>query len=306
MSDEPRTPPVAGDGAGAADERVRGRRSWQQALSHPAAGAVITTLIALLVFTWPIWDCLTDAHACFAQGFLTPRGIANWLEVAAQVGILAAAVSLLMIAGEFDLSIGSMIGAAGMVLALGMSQFGLDPWMAVAVAFAFALAVGFFNGWLVTRTGLPSFIVTLGMLFLLRGLTIGITRLITGRTQVGGLARSPTATPCAALRRRHLLFRDFQIAASVFWWLAGHGGGLVRPHAHDVRQLDLRDRRQPDASAQRRRAGPTASRSPSSWPRPPRPPCWPASRSSPWLGRRSEASRRSSRPSPLRSSAGRC
>ncbi len=204
---------------GSPDERVRGRRSWQQALSRPAAGAVITTLIALLVFTWPLWECITDAQACFANGFLTPRGIANWLEVAAQVGILAAAVSLLMIAGEFDLSVGSMIGAAGMVLALGMSEFGLDPWLAIVAAFAFALGVGFLNGWLVTRTGLPSFIVTLGMLFLLRGATIGVTRLITGRTQVGGLREITDGNPLVRLFAGDVVIGDFAVAASVFWWI---------------------------------------------------------------------------------------
>lgn len=205
--------------AGSPDERVRKQRSWQQALSRPAAGAVITTIIALLVFTWPLWECIGDAQSCFANGFITPRGITNWLEVAAQVGILAAAVSLLMIAGEFDLSVGSMIGAAGMVLALGMSEFGLPPFVAAVVAFAFALAVGFLNGWLVTRTGLPSFIVTLGMLFLLRGVTIGITRLITGRTQVGGLRDITAGDSFVQLFAGDLIIGEFQLPAAIFWWL---------------------------------------------------------------------------------------
>jgi simple sugar transport system permease protein len=201
------------------DERVRSRRSWYRALSRPAAGAVITTIIALLVFTWPLWECLGDSQACLAKGFLTPRGISNWLEVGAQVGILAAAVTLLMIAGEFDLSIGSMIGAAGMVLALGMSQFGLDPWLAIVVAFAFAMAVGFLNGWLVVRTGLPSFIVTLGMLFLLRGVTIGTTRFITGRTQVGGLREITDGDALVQLFAGDVVVGDFHLPASIFWWL---------------------------------------------------------------------------------------
>jgi simple sugar transport system permease protein len=201
------------------DERVRSRRTWQQALTRPAAGAVITTIIALLVFTWPIWECVQDSQACFANGFLTPRGISNWLEVAAQVGILAAAVSLLMIAGEFDLSVGSMIGASGMVLALGMTEFALDPWMAILAAFGFALLVGFFNGWVVTRTGLPSFIVTLAMLFLLRGATIGVTRLITGRTQVGGLRDITEGDALVQFFAGDLIIGDYQLPAAIFWWV---------------------------------------------------------------------------------------
>lgn len=205
------------------DERVRRRSLWQRALSRPEAGAVLTTFIAFLVFSWPLWECAPaiggDLQACFAKGFLGARGVVNWFEVAAQVGILAAAVSLLMIAGEFDLSVGSMIGAAGMVLALGMDQYGLPPVAAAALAFGVALAIGFLNGWLVTRTGLPSFIVTLGMLFLLRGATIGLTRLITGRTQVGGLKQYTADDPFVQLFAGKLTIGDFEIAAGVIWWV---------------------------------------------------------------------------------------
>ena len=59
------------------------------------------------------------------SGFLSLAGTATYLEVAAQVGIVASAVALLMIAGEFDLSVGSVVGAAGMVVAIGISQVGL-------------------------------------------------------------------------------------------------------------------------------------------------------------------------------------
>jgi len=201
------------------DERVRRRSWWRSALSRPETGAVLTTLVAIVVFTWPLWQCVGDPQACFASGFLTPRGISSWLDVAAQVGILAAAVSLLMIAGEFDLSVGSMIGAAGMVLALGLTEFNLAPVIAIVVAFAFALSVGFVNGWLVTRTRLPSFIVTLGMLFLLRGVTIGITRLLTGRTQVGGLRDLTADSLVVEFFTGDFTFAEFKITAAVFWWV---------------------------------------------------------------------------------------
>ncbi|MFL5344745.1 MAG: ABC transporter permease [Hyalangium sp.] len=121
------------------------------------------------------------------SGFLSWAGSATYLEIASELGILAAAVSLLMIAGEFDLSVGSMIAASGMTLSLLCEQWGWSIWAGIAVAMVLSLAVGFANGLVVVRTGLPSFIVTLGSLFILSGGTIGMTRLITGRTQVGGL-----------------------------------------------------------------------------------------------------------------------
>src|SRR3712207_9159040 len=97
-----------------------------------------------------------------------------------------------MIAGEFDLSVGSMIGAAGMLLAIPMVEFGWPLWAALLLAFGVALLVGFLNGYLVVQTGLPSFIVTLATLFALRGATIGVTRLLTGRTQVSGVESEGT------------------------------------------------------------------------------------------------------------------
>jgi simple sugar transport system permease protein len=83
-----------------------------------------------------------------------------------------------------------MVGAAGMIVAISVVEYGLPLWGAVLLAFAAASLVGLFNGYVVVRTGLPSFIVTLGMLFALRGLTIGFARLTTGRTQVGGVGEA--------------------------------------------------------------------------------------------------------------------
>src|SRR5205814_702151 len=116
---------------------------------------------------------------------------ATYLQVAAELGIMAVAVALLMIGGEFDLSIGSILGATGMIVAALSVQFNWNIWFAIPVALAFALVVGFVNGYMVLKTGLPSFIVTLGTLYIVRGATIAGTRLLTGRTQLGGMAQVP-------------------------------------------------------------------------------------------------------------------
>ena len=111
-------------------------------------------------------------------GLFSAKGIVNVLEVSAELGILAAAVALLMIAGEFDLSVGSMIGFAGIVIG---HPARLSGAAAVASRIAARLRrarsrIGYLNGLVVVKTGLPSFIVTLGGLFILRGLTLGLTR----------------------------------------------------------------------------------------------------------------------------------
>ena len=121
------------------------------------------------------------------ESFLSLAGTAAYLNAAAPLGILAVAVSLLMIGGEFDLSVGSIIGAAGMSIMLLTAHFDWPLWPALAATVALCLAIGCVNGLIVVRTGLPSFIVTLAMLFTVRGFTIAITRGLTGRTQLGGL-----------------------------------------------------------------------------------------------------------------------
>jgi len=153
------------------------------------------------------------------RGFTSMRGTANYLEVAAQLGILAVAVSLLMIGGEFDLSIGSTIGACGMIIALLSVEFGWNIWLALVMSLVFALIIGAFNGYLVLSTGLPSFIITLGTMLVIRGVTVGVTRRETGRTVVGGLDDVP------GYERIHTLFASsFEIgganfSVSILWWI---------------------------------------------------------------------------------------
>lgn len=121
------------------------------------------------------------------SGMFSLLGISNFLEWSAFLGIIAIAAALLMIGGEFDLSVGSMIGFAGICVAIPLTQWGWPLWLSVLFAFSVAAGVGWVNATLVTRTGLPSFIITLGMLFILRGLTIALTRLFTNRTQIPNL-----------------------------------------------------------------------------------------------------------------------
>src|ERR687894_2803886 len=146
-----------------ADERVAKTSRVRRLLVRPEMGAAAGAIGVWIFF----------AVAAGDRGFLSARGTANYLEVAAQLGILAVAVALLMIAGEFDLSVGSMIGACSVIAALVPAEFGVSVWWGVLAALVFALVTGFLNGLVVIRTGLPSFIVTLASLFIIRGVTVG-------------------------------------------------------------------------------------------------------------------------------------
>ncbi len=149
------------------------------------------------------------------RSFTSADGLAAYLNAAAPIGILAVPVALLMMGGEFDLSIGSIIGLCSMTLLLLVTEAGWPLWAALLASATLAALVGLANGWIVVRTGLPSFLVTLAMMFVARGLTIAVTRLATGRTQLGGLQRADDAAWARAL-----LGSDFgNVQISVVWWL---------------------------------------------------------------------------------------
>jgi simple sugar transport system permease protein len=190
----------------AADERLRPTGLLRKLLGRPEFGAIAGALLVFLFFTITAGD----------RGFLSARGVASWLEISAQLGILAVGAALLMIGGEFDLSLGSMIGAAGMVLAIPIALYGWPLWAALLLAVAAALLVGFLNGFIVNRTRLPSFIVTLAFLFILRGTTIGFTRLLSGRTQVSGVRSAVEDSWLLQL----FTAKPFGLPAAVYWWLA--------------------------------------------------------------------------------------
>jgi simple sugar transport system permease protein len=156
-----------------ADERLRREGLIRRLLYRPELGALAGAIIVWGYFAIRVGDL-----------WVGKEGTADYLEVSAELGILAVAVSLLMIAGEFDLSIGSMIGTTSITIAYLSGEQGWPVWGSIAVAVALALVIGFINGMLVVKTALPSFIITLGTLFILRGATIGETRSLTGRTQI--------------------------------------------------------------------------------------------------------------------------
>jgi simple sugar transport system permease protein len=178
----------------------------RKVLVRPELGAV-TAAIGVFVFFSIIAG---------SRGFLTTQGTINYLEVGAEHGILAVSVALLMIAGEFDLSIGSMIGAAGMIIAIPVTKFGWPPWLAILAAFAFSLAVGFLNGWLVVKTRLPSFIITLASLYLLRGFTFGLTIALLNFTRASGMGAYLSGDPLVAI----FSGAPLGLKISIWWWAA--------------------------------------------------------------------------------------
>ena len=201
--------PAIGRPAVPTDERVARTGSLRRLLVRPEMGALAGAIAVWLFFV----------IVAGRNGFLSLAGAATYLQVAAELGILAVAVALLMIGGEFDLSIGSILGASGMIVTALAVQFNWNIWLAMAAAMGFALLIGFFNGYLVLRTGLPSFIVTLGTLYIIRGATIAATRLLTGRTQIGGLDKAQGFDTALAVFASTVSIGGSRFSISILWWL---------------------------------------------------------------------------------------
>jgi len=169
---------------------------------RPETGALIGTVSVFIFF------------AIFGgEQFLSAGGFASWLNVAAELAIIAIPVGLLMIAGELDLSVGSVLASSSMTLAIVSGYWGAPVGLGILVALGLGLLIGFVNGYLVTRTNVPSFVVTLATNFGLAGLTLGLTREITGTTSVVIEPGSPAKEVFGTL-----LADKFEVA--IFWWVA--------------------------------------------------------------------------------------
>jgi simple sugar transport system permease protein len=165
---------LARKGLGSDSARLQRNSAISRLMKRPELGALSGAILIYIIFYFVAGD----------SGMFSLKGIIEILQVSAEIGILATAASLLMIAGEFDLSMGSMIGFAGVIIGLGSTVYHLPLSLAVLVSFIICAGIGALNGWLTAKTGLPSFIVTLASMLILRGEAISETRAISGYTQI--------------------------------------------------------------------------------------------------------------------------
>ena len=144
--------------------RARKRR-WR----FPAGAARAYTMVAALALLWCIFAIVTNGI------FLEPRNFSNLMRQTAVTGIISVGMVMVIIAGQIDLSVGSLVGLSGMAAALVQFywHWGLVPSLLTAVFIG--VIVGALQGWLTSYGRIPSFIVTLGGLLAWRGVTKGIS-----------------------------------------------------------------------------------------------------------------------------------
>jgi simple sugar transport system permease protein len=182
------------------------RRPLRKILARPETGAFVAALAVLVFFS------------LYTPQFLSLAGAGVWLESASTFGIMAVAVALLMIGGEFDLSAGVMTGFSALIVGILTTHYGLSIWVAVFVSLVVCLGVGALNGILVMKTGLPSFIVTLGTFFALAGIDLAVTKIITGQVAIQGMTKVPGYDGIQPLFGSSLGIGNGTFYVSVLWW----------------------------------------------------------------------------------------
>ncbi|OEV04267.1 ABC transporter permease [Streptomyces oceani] len=191
----------------APDERLARRSPARRLLNRPELGAVMGA-VAVFVF-----------FAFVADSFLQASSLATVLYASSTIGIMAVPVALLMIGGEFDLSTGVMVTSSALVSSMFSYQMTANVWVGVGVSLLVTLAIGLFNGVMLTRTGLPSFIITLGTFLMLTGLNLGLTNLVSGTVSTKSISDMEGFPSARKLFASHLTLFGVDFQVTILWWL---------------------------------------------------------------------------------------
>lgn len=192
----------------AVDERVAVRNPLQNLLGRPEVGALVGAVVLFVFF------------ALVSQTFLQPNAIATVLYGSSTIGIMAVGVSLLMIGGEFDLSTGVAVISSALTASMFSWYFSTNVWVGVILALVVSVAIGFVNGWILMKTKLPSFIVTLATFLMLTGLNLGLTRLIGGSVSSPSISNMDGFKSAQAIFASSVTIGSVDVKITVFIWIA--------------------------------------------------------------------------------------
>ncbi|MBL1085900.1 ABC transporter permease [Streptomyces actinomycinicus] len=189
------------------DGRTARRPLALRLLARPEVG-VFLGAVAVLVF-------FLIAAPTVRQG----SSMATVLYQSSTIGIMALPVALLMIGGEFDLSSGVAVITSALTASMLSYQLTVNVWTGVVVALIVSLAIGAFNGWMVVRTGLPSFLVTLGTFLILQGVNLAVTKLITGNVATDDISDMDGFDQAKKIFASSFDVGGVQVKITVVWWL---------------------------------------------------------------------------------------
>jgi len=188
--------------------RSAGRRLLDGLLARPSVGALLG-VVAVAVF-----------FGLQAPGLFSSGGLATVLDVAAPLGIGGVAVAMLLVGGQFDLSIGVVAVTSSLATALLVAEAGLGIWPALVLSLAVALLIGLVNGVLVIATGLPSILVTLATFLVLQGSSLAVSSAIAGSSRITGLSDASGRESALSVFGATTQLGDGRFRISVLWLLA--------------------------------------------------------------------------------------
>ncbi|MGI5515675.1 ABC transporter permease [Streptomyces sp. CA-106131] len=191
-----------------ADERLLRTSPLKRVLGRPELGSVVGALAVFLFFSLA------------ADSFLRASSLSTVLYSASTIGIMAVPVALLMIGGEFDLSAGVLVTTSALVSSMFSYQMTANVWVGVGVSLLVTLAIGAFNGVVLTRTRLPSFIVTLGTFLMLTGVNLGLTKLISGTVSTKSISDMDGYSSARAVFASTLTIGGVPFKITILWWFA--------------------------------------------------------------------------------------
>ncbi|GHA66374.1 ribose ABC transporter permease [Streptomyces tauricus] len=189
------------------DGRTSERSLARRLAARPEIGALIAA-IAVYIFFFVV-----------ASPFREASSLANVLYEASVMGIMALPVALLMIGGEFDLSAGVAVTTAALTASMWSFQLSMNVWTGVIVALVVSLAIGAFNGYMLVRTGLPSFLITLGSFLILQGANLAITKLFTGNVATDSISDMDGFDQAKSIFASEIGIGGVDVKITVFYWL---------------------------------------------------------------------------------------
>ncbi|WP_319437465.1 ABC transporter permease [Mycobacterium sp. RTGN5] len=189
------------------DERVKERNRLQRLLIRPEMGAGIGAIGIFVLFL------------IVADPFRQASSLATVLYASSTIGIMACGVAVLMIGGEFDLSTGVAVTFSSLAASMLAYNLHLNLWAAAGLALILALTVGFFNGYLVMKTKIPSFLITLSTFFMLAGINLAVTKLVSGQVATQSVNDMQGWDSAQKVFASSFTLFGVSIRITVVWWL---------------------------------------------------------------------------------------
>ena len=190
-----------------ADTRLTRRSGFARLIRRPELASLLGAVVIFVLFM------------IVAPAFRSVEAFSTVLYASSTLGIVALAVGLLMIGNEFDLSSGVAVTSAALVATMLNYNFHLNSWVGVGLSLLTALAIGALNGFLVVRTKIDSFLITLAAFLMLQGLNLAITKLVTGQVATPTIADMEGFGSARVLFAGTIHIGGLSIRATVIWWI---------------------------------------------------------------------------------------